>query len=340
MDEELMIVYNRLKKAAIAFLLVLISGMVGYCLIVEGTTWFDGLYMTFVTVTTIGYSETINIENNMAGRAFTMLIALFGIGILSYAFSNLAALIIESDFSKQMKRKKMEKEIKKLKNHYLICGASNVGLHIASELEKTQRPFVIGDLDAELIEELNDQYTYGKVLQGDCTQEAFLMQMGIEDAKGMFITTRDDHNNIIICITAKQLNSSIKIISHSEAMENEKKLQSVGADKVISPSFIGGLRMTSEMVRPTVTTFLDEMLRDTNRNLRIEEVSIPEKYLDQPLSSLPLKGLNQTLVLAIREGSTWEYNPSQDYLIKAHSRLIAMTSPEELHKLEESLNKK
>lgn len=330
MDTQIILLYNRLKKAFLAFLFVLLMGMVGYRLIVEGTSWFDGLYMTFLTVTTIGFSEIVNMEGNQMGRVFTIFIALCGIGVLTYAFSNLAALIIESDITKHLKRMRKEKVIKKMKDHYLICGASKVGVHIAQELENTQRPFVIGDVDEEIVEELEGKFQYGKVLKGDCTQEEFLLQMGIESAKGVFVTTRDDHNNIVICLTTRQMRPAVMLVSHCMETENEKKLTAVGANKVVSPSFIGGLRMASEMVRPTVTGFLDEMLRDTNRNLRIEEVSIPEVYHDKRLQDLPLQKLDQTLVLAIKQLGTWEYNPSPDFQINSNTQLVVMTSPEEL----------
>ena len=333
MDEEITLLYRRLRRSGMAFLLVLLTGTTGYRILVEGTSWFDGLYMTFLTVTTIGFTEVVNLEGNTMGRVFTIFIALLGIGILTYAFSNLAALVIERDITKQLRRKRMEKIIQRMKNHYLICGASKVGIHIAEELEKTQRPFVIGDLDEDLVRDLEADYKYGKVLVGDCTKEEFLKQMGIEDASGVFVTTRDDHHNIVICITVKQLRPDVEVVSHSKEPENEKKLYAVGSKKVISPSFIGGLRMASEMVRPTVTTFLDTMLRDTDRNLRIEEVALPKPFWNKSIRDLPLTGMDQTLLLAVKEEDSWEYNPAPDYKVNSKSYLIVMTTPEELRSL-------
>ncbi len=250
-----MLLYSRLRKAMVAFLTVLLLGMTGYRFLVEGTSWFDGLYMTFLTVTTIGFSEVVNLEGNDLGRAFTILIALLGIGVLTYAFSNLAALIIESNFTKHMKQWRMEQAIQKLKDHYLICGGSSVGMHVAEELERTHRPFVLGDLDEALVEKLQDRFQYGKVLLGDCTHEDFLIRMGIKEARGVFVTTRNDHNNIVISLTSRQVRPDISLVAHCKDPENHRKLSAVGVNRVISPSFIGGLRMASEMVRPNVTNF-------------------------------------------------------------------------------------
>ena len=322
----------------VAFLTVLLLGMTGYRFLVEGTSWFDGLYMTFLTVTTIGFSEVVNLEGNDLGRAFTILIALLGIGVLTYAFSNLAALIIESNFTKHMKQWRMEQAIQKLKDHYLICGGSSVGMHVAEELERTHRPFVLGDLDEALVEKLQDRYQYGKVLLGDCTHEDFLIRMGIKEARGVFVTTRNDHNNIVISLTSRQVRPDISLVAHCKDPENHRKLSAVGVNRVISPSFIGGLRMASEMVRPNVTNFLDLMLRDTNRNLRIEEVTIPAQYDQQKLTDLPLQSFDQTLVLAIKQADTWDYNPPADYKIQEGSHLIVMTSPEDLKNLTARLN--
>ena len=160
----------------------------------------------------------------MVGRLFTIFIAISGIGILTYSFSNLAALIIESDFSKRMKKKKMEQAIRKMKDHYLICGASKLGVHIAEELEKTKRPFLICDVDEEVLEELNERFDQGMILLGDCTEEGFLEKMRIESARGIFATTRNDHNNIVIVVTARQMVPDIRIVSECIKPENHKKL--------------------------------------------------------------------------------------------------------------------
>ena len=338
MNEETNNLLKRLKRSGIAFLAVIFVGTCGYKLIVEGISWFDGLYMTFLTVTTIGFSEVINLDENTMGRVFTIFIAICGIGILTFSFSNLAALVIETNFSESFKKKKQELRIQKMKDHYIICGASKVGIHIAEELETTMRNFIICDIDENSIKEIKIKYKFGEKVVGDCTDEDFLTKVGILQAKGIFVTTRNDHKNIIVCLTARQLNGNLRIISHVNEPESNKKLHLVGADKVISPSYIGGLRMASEMVRPTVTNFLDEMLRDRNLNLRIEELIVPNSFHKKRIEDLPLKNLDHTLLLAIKEKGTWKYNPSTNYILSKDIALILMTTPEELKEMQNLLN--
>ena len=177
-------------------------------------------------------------------------------------------------------------------------------------------------------------FKFGEKIHGDCTDEDFMKQIGIDVAKGIFVTTRDDHKNIVICLTARQLSNSLRIVSQCQNPESIKKLKMVGANKVISTALIGGLRMASEMVRPTVTTFLDEMLRDTNLNLRIEELKITDQFHGKSISDLPMGQLKDTLLLAIREEHQWKYNPPTGYRLSKDSALILMTSPDELQKLE------
>ncbi len=334
---EIRLIYLRFLKAGIAFILVLLIGTLGYQMLVEDLPWFDGLYMTFVTVTTIGFEEIIELEGNTEGRIFTILIAFFGIGILTYIFSNVAALFIETDISDAFKKARMESTIKTMEKHYIICGGSIVGKHIARELERTSRPFVIADILEEVIDALDDQYQYGKGLEGDCTSEEFLMKLNIEKAAGIFVTTRDDNVNLVICLTARQLNPKIRIVSHCLNEKNERKLQVVGANRVITPSSIGGMRMASEMVRPKVTNFLDEMLRDKDKNLRIEELTIPTTFFGKMVKEVPLQDLTETLLLAINTPAGWNFVPGPEDLLATNSKLVLMTSPDELRRLEERM---
>jgi voltage-gated potassium channel len=337
-ERELQVLYRRLRKASLAFVIILLIGTFGYRYLAENATLFDGLYMTFLTVTTIGFHEVIQLDGNVPGRIFTIAIAFSGIGILTYGFSNFAALIIESDLSRPIKRRQMERTARKMNQHYIICGGSHVGLEIADELERTRRPFVLIDRDESVIDEQIDNYRFGNGLIGDCTEEDTLRKAGIENCQGLFITTRNDHLNIVICVTARQLSPYLRIICHCKEPENEPKLRAVGANRVISPSRIGGLRMASEMIRPTVTTFLDEMLRDTHRSLRIEELLIPPRYHGKTTRDLPLSDTSRTLILAIRKGESWEYNPAPDFPLPENGYIIVMTTPEELKKLQKDIN--
>ena len=324
---------KRLYRSAVALMVVLAVGSVGYPMLVEDVTWFDSLYMSFLTITTIGFHEVVQTEGNTGARIFTIFLAISGIGVLTYGLSNLAALIIELDKSPVLKSRRLQRLIKKMNNHYIICGASHVGQYLAAELDASGRTFILMDLNGSLLEELENKYTSGRVVAGDCTDSDFLGRIGIEKARGAFVTTGDDNLNIVICVTLRQLNPRLRIVSNAKNQDAEKKLLSVGADRVISPSYIGALRMASEMVRPTVTSFLDDLLRDTNRNLRIEEFALTEAWTGRKISELPLEGLRYSLVLAINNDGEWLYNPDPDHVLQSGSRLIIMTSTEELNTL-------
>ncbi len=326
--EELQVVKKRLRITGMAFGAIITIGTVGFKLIGgENASFFDGFYMTAITITTIGYNEVIVLDN--LGRAYAVFIAFTGIGILTYFLTNMASLFIEGDLVKSRKRSQMEKKVSKMEGHYIVCGAGRVGSNIAQELLKTDREFVIADIDEDKVKLADELYEDVPCLLGDCTDDDFLLQLGVDRALGIFVTTGSDNINLVICVTARQLNYNIRIVAQSKDINHVTKMKKVGADKVVSPSFIGGLRMASEMVRPTVTNFLDEMLRSQNTPLRIEEIGIPGELAGSPLSEFNLADFDQTLILAIKEGDQWVYNPKMSYLLQKNSRLIVMTTPKE-----------
>lgn len=325
--------YRRLIIAGLLFILILLVGTIGYKIIKPEISLFDGFYMTVITVSTIGFSEIIDFHNNIPGRVFTVFIAFVGIGLLTYLFTNVAALVIEGEINQRLKKRRMEKLANKLKNHYIICGVGSVGENIADELYKTHRDFIFADIDGDRIGELWKKYKNVPGLTGDCTQDDFLNALGVKQAKGIFIATGSDNINIVVCVTAKDMNPAIRVIAECKESKHIKKLERVGADKVISSSFIGGLRMASEMVRPTVTTFLDVMMRDQELNLRVEEVNISEKFSSKNLNELSLQDFDNTLLLAIKEGQNWVFNPKPNHLLKKKSVLVFMTTGIEHEKL-------
>lgn len=334
---ELHDVLRRLKHSGIAFLSVILIGVIGFGLI-SGGNWFDAFYMTAITITTIGFNEVIDLSESPIGRIFTVFIAFSGIGVMTYTFSNLAALFIEGDFKQTFSKSRMMKNIKNLSGHYIICGCGRVGNNIATELEKTNRPFVIADLNEDSFEaRLGEKLVRMIHVSGDCTEDDFLKSLNIHKAKGIFATTDNDNTNLVITITAKQLNPKIKVVARTKAVKHASKLRMVGAEHVVTPNHIGGLRMASEMIRPAVTNFLDDMMQNIESPLRLEELIIPEKLNDKITREFPLSGCEQTLILAIKDDNNWVYNPYPDYVMKTGNHIILMTTPKERELIESHL---
>lgn len=229
----------------------------------------------------------------------------------------------------------MEIKAQKQKGHYIVCGIGGVAVHIVRELYETKRPLVIVDMSSDNLKKFSEEFPDTICIQGDATDNSILSKAGIEKAVGIFATTDDDNENLVISLCAKQLNPHIRVVARCNEIKNQDKLKKAGADAVISPTYIGGLRMASEMIRPTVVSFLDIMLRDTSKKLRVEEIPIPDKYTGKDLASLNLKRFRDVLLLAVRSEEKWKYNPPEDHLIKSNDKLILMTSPEERLALED-----
>ena len=329
-------IYKKFIFAGIAVLLILTIGTIGYWYLGEKqNSLLDCFYMVVITISTVGFGEVIDLSGNPAGRVFTIFIAISGIGVLFYTITNMTAFIVEGELKNLFWRKKMEKMAEKCSNHYIICGAGRVGVHIMSELLATDNPFVAVDISRGAIEGLAGDFTEQVLLQADATDNSSLLEAGIERAKGLFAVTGDDYLNLVICLTAKHLNPSVKVVARCDDIKNIEKIKKAGADSVVSPNFIGGLRMASEMIRPTVVSFLDYMLRDKDNNLRIEEISTPPSVVERSLSNLNLKQHACLLLLAVKRQEKIIYNPPEDTVIQPEDTLMFMCCPEEKRKLEE-----
>ncbi|MDD5082128.1 MAG: potassium channel protein [Dehalococcoidales bacterium] len=332
--------YRKLFWAGATLLFVFLIGTVGYWLISGGqTSLLDALYMTFITVATIGYAEIIDLSASPGGRVFTMLIAVAGIGVLAYAATNITALLVEGQLTQSFRRIRMERTASRLKDHYIICGIGAVGLHIASELQAVKQPVVIVDISEEISAKNMKLIKDGIFIEGDATEVDTLLKAGIKHARGLFAVSGDDNQNLIITLTAKQVNPQVRVVVRCDDTANSGKMEKVGADAVVSPTMIGGLRMASVMIRPTVVSFLDIMLRDKDKNLRVEEVAIPARFTGKTISSLDLKRFPNLLLLAVQTAHGWVFNPTEDSLIGESDNLIVMTTPEEKLNLSQEFEK-
>ncbi len=318
--------FRGLAWAALALLSVHLVGMVGYKLIGgANTTWLDGFYMTFITVATIGYGEVVDLTHSPAGRVFTIVIALFGIGTMTYMFSSVTALILESDLNSALRRKRMHKEIAKLADHYIVCGVGRVGSNVANELRKTGRMFVVIETDRQALDnylEIHDEALY---LHGDAADDDLLRVAGVERAAGAFAVTGDDSHNLVVSLSVKQLNPKARVVARVHDIRNADKTRRAGADEIVSPDFTGGMRIASAMIRPNVVNFMDQMLRSDD-GLRVEEVIVPEGFPARRLGDLKLKSRDFILV-ATHEGGRWVFNPDDDHVIRTGYAMVVMANP-------------
>lgn len=314
-----------------------ILGTVGYMLLTEGMySWFDCFYMTFITVATIGYGEIIDMSSNQPARVLTVVIGILGAGNLSMLFSVVTVALLETDLNGNLRRKRMEKTIRKLNGHYILCGFGRVGRNIAHELEATHRHFVALDEDCQKLDEFKEKSPGFLYLHGDASDDDVLLAANIADARGVFAVTGDDSRNLMIVITAKQLKPEVRVVARCHETRNIEKMKKAGADAIVSPDFTGGMRIASAMIRPHVVSFLDEMLK-SEKNLRVEEVPVPAGFIPKPIDKLRLRSANYVLLAARERNGDWRFNPEPDYLIKPGFTLIAMANPQGRQEIETAL---
>ena len=325
-------IYNRLLRVIIALTVVIVAGMLGYTGI-EGWSYFDSLYMTIITIASVGFMEVHNLS--VHGRAFTIILILCGSATLIYGISVLTAFIVEGELTDVLRRRKMKNCISKLENHYIVCGMSATGKYIVEELLKTGRRLVAIDRDPERIRELNEANIPN--IEGDATHEAVLDAANIRKAEGLLSALHFDADNLLVIVTAKGLNPDLKIVAKASNKESERKLQQVGADRVVMPNFIGGLRMASEMIRPSVVSFLDNMLRVKDTAVRVEEIHIPSSstLVGKSLADSGILEIEGVTVVALSDGKgSNSFNPPRDRTLRTDDVVIVMGIVERILELQ------
>ncbi len=319
----------RLLRALALFVTALLAGTLGYHRL-EGWSLLDGLYMTVITMTTIGFGEIQPLSQT--GQIFTIFLSLVSIGIGGYAISAAAAFVVEGDLQLIIRGRRMDKQIAQLEKHIIVCGAGRVGLQVAAEFHKTRTPFVVIEQDPNEIEPLK-RFSDVLYLQGDATKDATLRSAGIERAKGLIVALSDDKDNAFVVLTARSLKPDLRIVARLTEEENAEKLRRVGADAIASPNAIGGMRLASLMIRPTVVAFLDEMLYVPGATLRMEEVPLDDgsSLPGQRLGEADIGGRTGLLVVAIRSGAgQLLFNPGNQARLKEGDILIVIGTPDQL----------
>lgn len=322
---------KEIKRVLLLVIILLFLGITGYSLI-EDWNLLDSLYMTVITLSTTGYKEIYPLS--IGGRILTMILIIFGITVFLYALREFNILLFEGKFFQE---RKMEKKINQLENHYIICGYGRMGKKIVQELYKRKTPFVVIEKEEEHPEPA-DNYFY---ISGDATEDENLIKAGINKAKGLVSVLSTDIANTFTTLSARGLNSSLKIIARAEEESSKEKLLKAGADRVVLPYEIGGYRITQALLRPTVVDFIDEVFLRSHLGLEIEEVKVFEgsKLINISIAESEIRSEFNTIIVGIyRLSGKLIYNPRSDTMIEKGDNLIVIGEREKLDKLQEKAN--
>jgi voltage-gated potassium channel len=332
---------KRLLTGLAALLVVVFGGAIGYYVIGDGRWAFrDCIYMTVISVTTVGYSETLEgMDKVPYARAFTVLLLLFGTGSIVFFASMVTAFVVEGDLRNALFASRLKKRMKRMKDHIVVCGAGSTGRNVIEELLKIGTPVVAIDINDNELREIAEKYPKAELayIVGDATDDDVMAQSNLAAARGVVAALASDKDNLYLTVSARQMVPGIRIVARCAELSHVEKLKRAGADSVVSPNFIGGMRLVSEMVRPAVVRFLDEMLRDARAAYRFEDIQLGPgtSELGGTLAEARIGERFGMTVLAIRKSdqTSWTYNPSPSERIAPGMTLVVLGSAEQVAEL-------
>ncbi|MSP60140.1 MAG: potassium channel protein [Myxococcales bacterium] len=310
-------------------------GTLGFHL-VEGWSYFESLYMSVITLTTVGFSEVHPLSDT--GRAFTMVLSLGGIFALFYAATELIRLIVTGELAAALGRQRMERSLAALKDHLIVCGYGRMGRFVCKEFAAKGMPFVVIEREPEAPDGIGERRPeQGIFLHGDATHDDVLKRAGIERARGLVTVLASDADNLYITMSARFLNEKMNIVSRAENERAEEKLLRAGANRVISPYVIGGHRVAQAVLRPAVVDFLELATRSEHVELQLEETRIAagSRLAGVVLKDSPLRGLGIVVVAIQKPSGTMRFNPPADVSIEAGDTLVTLGPQPQLDQLEQ-----
>ncbi len=322
--------FSRLILPIAMLVLTILFGTAGY-MVIENFSFLEALYMTVITISTVGFTEVKPLSES--GRIFTIFLILVNLGLFTYFVTLLTRFFSDGEFTKLYKQIKMENSIQQLKQHVIICGFGRNGKESAQILFNNKIPFVVLEEKNELETDLDFDVPY--FMKGDATKDEVLLEAGIKNARALIITLPVDADNLFVVLTAKQLNSGIKIISRASQDSSVKKLKIAGADNVIMPDKIGGAHMATLVMLPDVVEMLSIMSTQSTAQFRVAEIQSNKNI---SLGELDMWSKTNCTILGIKNpGNHYTINPDASYQINPGERLIVMGSDEQIEKAKKLL---
>lgn len=326
---------KKIMRALMMLALVLLIGTIGY-MVIEKWQLLDALYMTVITITTVGYGEIGEVSES--GRVFTILLIFVGIGILGYTLGMVAQAMVDFQVRSILGRRKLGLKIRSLKDHYILCGYGRIGRIIAQELKSNRIPLIVIDQDEGSREALENQNI--PFIIDDATSEDALAEAGIERAKGLVSVVESDADNLFITMTARGLKSDLFILSRADDEQTRNKLLRGGANRVVLPYLIGGRKMAQTIIKPVVTDFLELTVHDKDIELKLEELLVGEgsKLNGVTLLESAIRQEMNIIIVAIRKrNGEMSFNPSSQTRIESGDTLISLGQKRDLQRLSEML---
>ncbi|MDG1518364.1 MAG: potassium channel protein [Flavobacteriales bacterium] len=331
---------SRFKNIIFSFLflfLILIIGVIGFKSLEPRYTLLEAVYMTVITITTIGFREIY--EPTSGTMIFISLLIVTSFGTFAYAVSAISAYIIDGEFREYFKEYKVKSEVSKLKNHVIICGYGRNGSQAVTVLKKHKQPFLVVENNPTAIEEIKKHNPELLLVVGDATHDEVLEEAGIQTAQALITTLPSDSNNLFVVLSARSVNSSIKIISRASEDNSDKKLRIAGANNVIMPDKIGGAHMASLVMKPDIIEFMDYISAQSNIDINLEELSfdvLPERFRGKSITEIGIRQLTGANIIGLkRDDGAFEINPNPETLITSKIKVFVLGTPNQIKKLNE-----
>ncbi len=329
---------NQIQFVVLLLISLIITGTLGYTLLIDDLTLIDALYMTVITISTVGYQEVGYMDAE--AKLFSIFLIFISLGTVGYLFTSIVSSFLEGDLKSAWRRRKMESQINNLKDHYIICGAGETGANAIKQFVASKAPFIVIDKDESRINELISDQIFS--IHGDCTQECVLERAGIKQAKGLISSLSNDADNVYTVLTARQMNKDLYIVSRAINKGTDGKLKKAGANNTISPNEIGGTRMASLMLRPNVISFLDIITHAGDVVLDLEDVVVYKhsSLINKTLKEAKIPQKTGLIILAIRKDGveTLSLNPSSNEVLKEHDTMIVLGTEDQVNDLKKIAN--
>ena len=327
---------RRVLQALGVLALVMLLGGFGYFALGRGLwTLEQAIYMSVITVSTVGFAELPAFDQVPGAHGLTTAVIMCGIGAVAYFQSTLTAFLVEGAIGHAWRRKRMKRQIEALSKHIVVAGVGSTGRHVVEELRATSTPFVAVDRNRDHLErvaaELGGDFLY---IHGDATDDEILREAGAERASGIVTTLNDDKANLFVTLSARSMNPSARIVARVIEPETAAKMSRAGANVTVSPNMIGGKRMASELLRPEIAAFFDEMSRDKH-NPQLEEIAITggSPFAGKSVADLPSRRDANVALLALRDRDKFRYNPPPDSVLSTGGVLVVFGESSEVEKL-------